>query len=183
MMGIVLLVVVIVSSISLADATARYVRFFNALTNFKLELGNISFATTQDNLNVTIKLKVSNPTDYGELLLNGIVATAYYEGENHTVVISPGGPRGGSPYQAIETNLWQLPDGYVSPAEPIRVTPYSSDSFSLSIIINDENARAFNDYYESPSRQQDIRWQLNFRVSITTPTFLGTMELQYLLIR
>jgi len=183
MMSAVLLVVVIASSISLADATARYVRFFIALSSFKLELDNISFVTTQENLNVTIRLKVSNPTDYGELLLNGIAATVYYEGENHTVIISPGGPRGGSPYQTIETNLWQLPDGYISPAVPIRVTPYSTDNLSMSIIANDATAKSFNDYYENPDRQQDIRWQLNFRVSITTPTFLGTMELQYLLIR
>jgi len=179
MISIVLLVVVIVSSISLADATARYVRFFNALANFKLQLTSLSFATTQENLNVTIKLKVSNPTDYGELLLNGVAATAYYEGENHTVIVSPGGPRGGSPYQTIETNLWQLPDGYISPAEPIRVTPYSAYSFSMSIIAKDETAKAFNDYYENPSRQQDIQWRLNFRISLTTPTYLGTMELQY----
>jgi len=182
-MGIVLLVVVIVSSISLADATARYVRFFIALSNFKLELDNLSFATTQKNLNVTIKLKVSNPTDYGELLLNGVVATAYYEGENHTVIVSPGGPRIGTPYQAIETNLWQLPDGYISPAHPIRVTPYSTDNLSMSINASGEAAKVFNDYYEKPDRQQDIGWQLNFRVSLTTPTFLGTMELQYLLTR
>jgi len=181
-MGIVLLVVVVVSSISLADATARYVRFFNALSNFKLELDNISFVTTKENLNVTIKMKVSNPTDYGELLLNGAVATVFYEGENHTVIVSPGGPRIGTPYQTAETNLWQLPDGYISPAEPIRVTPYSTDSFSMSITADDETAKAFNDFYENPNRQQDVRWQLNFRVSLTTPTYLGTMELQYQLI-
>jgi len=175
----VLLAVVIVSSISLAYATARYLRFFNALANLRLELSSVSYVTTQENLNVTIELNVSNPTDYGELLLNGVIATAYYEGENHTVRISPGGPRSGSPYQTIVTNLWQLPDGYVSPAEPIQVHPYSANRFSMSIIVNDETARAFNDYYQKPDRQQDIQWQLNFRVSLTTPTFLKTMELQY----
>jgi len=105
---ILLLAVTVLSSISLADATTKYLGFFNALANLKLELTGLRFSTTQDDLEVIVTLKVKNPTDYGDLMLNGMTGTVYFEGENHTIVISPGGPRSGTPYQEIVTNLWQL---------------------------------------------------------------------------
>lgn len=176
---ILLLVVVILSSISLVEATVRYLGFFNALANVELELDGIKFTTTSDDLKVSVTIRFRNPTGYGELLLNGITGTAYYEGDNHTVRTSPGGPRSGTPYQEIVTNLWQLPDGYISPMQPIQVRPYSTSRFVMNITAHGEEAQSFNDYYEKPSTEGNIHWQLGFRVSITTPVFLKTMELQY----
>jgi len=176
--GLVLLIVVTVSSISLVDATTRYVGFFNALANIELRRGDLTFVTTQRSLNITIKLKIVNPTSYRNLLLNGMSGTVFYEGENHTVVVSPGGPRSGTPYQAIETNLWELPESYVSLAQPMQVPPYSTSVFSMNVTAKGETAETFSKYYEKVG-QQNIRWQLALRVSLTTPTFLGIMELQY----
>jgi hypothetical protein len=176
---ILLLSVTTVSLISLLYYTVKYVEFFNALTNFEVQIDKIDFATTEDSLNVTVELEIRNPTGYEDLLLNGMSGTIYYEGENHTIVVSPGGPRSGTPYQEIETNLWQLPDGYISPVQPIRIQSYSTNHFTMSITAQNETARSFNDYYERTTGQPDIRWQIDLRVSITTSTFLKTMDLQY----
>jgi hypothetical protein len=176
---ILLLMVTVISSTWLLYSTIKYVEFFNALTNLELQIEGIDFVTTQDSLNVTVEMETINPTGYGDLLLNGMSGTVNYEGDLHTITISSGGPRGGTPYQVIETNLWQLPDGHVSPIRPIQVYSYATDHFTMNIRAQDETARAFNDYYYRTSAPPEIIWHISLRVSITTPTFLKTMELQY----
>ena len=176
---ILLLVVTTVSLTWLLYSTIKYVEFFNALTNFELQIDGIDFVTTPDSLNVTVELETRNPTNYGDLFLNGMSGTVNFEGDVHTIIVSSGGPRGGTPYQVIETNLWQLPDGYVSPVRPVQVSSYATDRFTMSIRAKNETAEAFNDYYYRTSSPPEISWQISLRVSITTPTFLKTMELQY----
>ena len=175
---IVLLVVVLASAFLLADATTKYVGFYDALANFKTQLLGVDFTSTQEILNVTMTLRVFNPTGYGDMKLSDIVGTVYYEGENHTVVTSAGGPRSGNPYQQIVTPWWLLPESRIFVDQ--KLPPYSTTFVTINLTAKGDDAKIFNTYYEKDSPQlQTIHWQLNFRVTVETPVYLQTMDLQY----
>ena len=176
---IILLAVVTLSTISLVEATLNNVRFYHALTNFELQVIGIDFVTNHESLNVAINLKVSNPTSYDRLQLEHISGTAYYEGEPHTIVISPGKTiLGGTPYQEIETRWGERATVGMSIERPIL--PYSVTNISMNLNAKSETAKIFTEYFDKQGRhQEDIRWQLNLIVFLDTPTFLNMISLEY----
>lgn len=175
---IALLAVVLLSALSLADATLNYVGCYDALANLKMDLIGVYFVSTPEKLNVTFKLKVSNPTSYSGLRLDGIVGTVYYEGENHTVVTGSIGPLSSTPYQKVVTPWWQLPESEANIGHPVYA--YSTTYVLMSLIANGDDAKTFNTYFEKQGDLQDnIKWQLSFTMSIETPIYLKTMNLQY----
>lgn len=172
------LAVIVISTASLVNATIEYVGFFEAISDFKLQLIDVIFSTSQETLNVTVEFEVSNPTHYSGLYLEDISITAYYEGENHTIVVSPGGPRIGTPYETIVTRWWQLPEGHIFNGQPIP--SYSTTHFAINITARGDSARNFYEYFEKqPGQDKNMRWTLGFNVRLKNPTFLKTMELQY----
>jgi hypothetical protein len=175
---IVFLIVVLASTILFAYNTAKFVGFYSALTNFEMRLIEIYFVSSPEELNVTIKLRISNPTSYADLKLSDIVGTTYYEGENHTVTISAGGPRSASGFQQIVTPWWLLPESRIFIDRSLP--PHSITYVSMNLSAKGDDAKVFNAYFEKQgSQQEDIRWQLSLRATIHIPIFIKEMDLQY----
>jgi len=168
----------ILLTVSLAEATINYITFFMGAKNLELRVNDIDFVLGQQDVNVIINLTVLNPSSYRGFQLKLVDGVLYYEGENHTVVISPGGPRAGTPYKAIETSWWELP-----PTEVVinhLLPPYSSRDVLMELNLKDEPAKQFREFFEKLGRyQENINWKLHCRVFLQTPTFLGTIDFEF----
>jgi len=180
---IALLAAVLLSALSLADATSKYVGCYDALANFKMDLIGVYFVSTPEKLNVTIQLKIFNPTSYGDLRLDGIYGVVYYEGENHTILVSAGGPRSATPYQEAVTPWWKLPESQTWIGHPTYIGPiypYSTTYALMNLTAKGDDAKIFNAYFEKQGAlEENMRWQLNFSVSLDTPIYLNSINLQY----
>jgi len=170
--------ILLLSLVSIAQATVEYLGFFIALRGFQFEASSIYLIFENESVNVVVDFNVSNPTWYGGLHLRTIISTLYYEGENHTIVTSPGGPRTGVPYQAIVTRWWELPEGetnvnrYLLPSTVL--TP------KLNLTLTAEQSKQFLEFVEKRGKYQEfIRWRLRSRVYLATPTFLDDINLEY----
>jgi len=170
---------VVLSMVALVVTTSNYVTLFAGIKNLELRLNEIDFALTPDGLNVTVGLKVSNPSSYGGFELKSVYGTLFYEGKNHRVMVSPGRTiTGGAPYQVIETPWWELPPHELAVNQPLP--PYSSKNLLMELKLKGESAEAFRDFYETLGKYQDqINWELDCRVSLQTPSFFGVVSIDF----
>jgi len=172
------LAILLVSLISVVKATVSYVGFYNALKNLEFEASNIDLAINQESFNVIIDLEISNPTWYDGLHLGSIISTLYYEGENHTITISPGGPRAGTPYQEIVTRWWELPEYENTIDRPL--IPYERMKIQINLTATGEYNMCFQEFYEKLGKYQEfILWTLESHVYLKVPTFVKSMGLEY----
>jgi len=175
---IVFLAVLLVSSISLAGATVSNVGIYAALNNLKFKALNIDLVMNLESFSAVIDMEVSNPTWYEGLYLGSIISTLYYEGENHTVIISPGGPRVGTPFQEIVTRWWDLPPNEEIVNSPLK--PYTPIRTQLNFTVTGEPGTRFQEFYENQGKNQEyILWMLESRVYLVVPNFLHSIGLEY----
>jgi len=167
------------ASVNLVQSTANWVEFNRALNNLELKALAIDFNVNNiESLNITIDFELQNPTAFDSFVLKSISSAFRYEGEPHTVVISPGGPRIGTPYQAINTTWWDLPPGGESYNSPIKA--YSTTKLTLTNWIVGVEVARFADYFEKMGQNKTaIKWSIDSRLFIDTPTFMGMMGLEY----
>jgi len=175
---IVFLVVMLMSLISMGKATVDYVGVYAALNQLDIQPLSFDWSTNTENINVVVDLKVLNPTWYGDLRLTGIISTLYYEGENHTVIVSPGGPMVGTPFLAINTTWWELPE-----TETIINRPLTTNDvikIKINFTISGKDRMHFQEFYEKIGRYQEyISWRLESRVYLNVPTFIKSIGLEY----
>jgi len=175
---IVFLVVMLMSLISMGKATVDYVGVYAALNQLDIQPLSFDWSTNTENINVVVDLKVLNPTWYGDLRLTGIISTLYYEGENHTVIVSPGGPMVGTPFLAINTTWWQLPE-----TETIINRPLTTNDvikIKINFTISGKDRMHFQEFYEKIGKyQESISWRLESRVYLNVPTFIKSIGLEY----
>lgn len=170
--------ILLLSLILFAKGTVNYVGAFAALNNFELRALNINLVTSPENFSVIVNLEVSNPTWYDGLHLQSIISTLSYEGENHTVIVSAGGPMVGTPYQAIVTPWWNLPEKEV--VVNSHVPPHSVTKIQMHARVTGEAGIRFHEFYEKQGKHQEyILWKLESYVYLAVPTFLDSIGLEY----
>lgn len=172
----ILFIVIITSAISFVVTTINYVDLCSALANFQLRVEEVDFVLNNGNIDLTINFTISNPTRYGGFELRGVYTTLYYEGEPHNIS-SGGGPRGGSPFEVIETRWWQLQPNEDDFSR--RVLPYSEISIPMIFRVTGKDAELFTAFLEKQGQQKNIQWKLDTKVILETPTFLGTTSLEF----
>jgi len=173
------LVMVTALTVSLVEATITYVEFQSAVKNFELQSTDLQVSIDTSDINLAINFTFTNPTAYRGFELKSLLTTFYYEGESHILIISPGGPRVGTPYQAIETNWWEL----TTDRELVinqYLNPFSNIKKQMTATVKGQNAELFINFYEMQGRfQQNIRWMITSRVNIYTQAFISTLTFDF----
>lgn len=175
---IIFMVLVASSTIFLVQATINYVEFYAALRNFDLKITSADYSIENKTVEFTIHYNATNPTPYNDLKLDSLINGLYYQGENHTVIISYGGPRGGTPYEKIITDWWEFTIQEV--IFNTQFNPYSNMDLQVKTSITGENARLFIDFFERKGKyQESIQWRIDSTAIVSTPAFIKTLNLEF----
>jgi len=178
--GLQVIFTVLVASlmISLAGATINYVQFFGAIKGFDVKVTKAEYSVENSRVEFTINYQATNPTPYNDLKLSSLINGLYYQGENHTVTVSYGGPRGGMPFEEVVTDWWEFAEQEVIFNR--QFSPYSTMDLEVKVTIAGENARLFLDFFERKGKYQEgIQWRVDITAIVSTPTFIKTLDLEF----
>lgn len=149
----------------------NYSRFYSAVYELRYSLVNVSVDAHQvENVRVSIKFFVSNPTDYSGLSVISVKCGLTYEDGTHMVPIYTG-PR---TITYVPSTLWVLPTEWFN-VPNMPVPPFGNNTISVFFVINPNtsslSAEELNFISFLRTTPANVSWSLDS--SLLLSSFLG----------